>query len=198
MELFNEQEQISRKLGNNDELQRSLENQALIHRDLGEPDRAVELFREQEQICRENRNKDGLQGPWGTRRSSTGTWGSPTVPWNSTRKRNEYAGKSGTRTGCRGPWGTRRSSTGTWGSPTVPWRLHREKERISREIGNKKGIVLSLTNQAGIFLYERQDPGEALPLLEEAYQIAVSSGFESLVRQLRMYLDKVQKLNEIR
>ena len=38
-------------------------------------------------------------------------------------------------------------------------------------------------------------PREALPLLEEAYQIAVSSGFESLVKQLRIYLDKVQKPN---
>ena len=76
--------------------------------------------------------------------------------------------------------------------------LHKEKERICREIGNNKGIVLSLTNQAGILVNEKQDPAAALPRLEEAYQIAVASGFENLVKQLRIYLDKVRKMNGIR
>ncbi|MFZ1897739.1 DUF4011 domain-containing protein [Methanoregula sp.] len=198
MELFNEQEQICRKLGNNDELQRSLENQALIHRDLGEPDRAVELFREQEQICRENRNKDGLQRSLGNQALIHRDLGEPDRAMELHKEEERICREIRNKDGLQRSLGNQALIHRDLGEPDRAMELHREKERICREIGNKKGIVLSLTNQAGIFLYERQDPGEALPLLEEAYQIAVSSGFESLVRQLRMYLDKVQKLNEIR
>ena len=45
MELHKEEEQICREIRNKDGLQRSLGNQALIHRDLGESDRAMEFHR---------------------------------------------------------------------------------------------------------------------------------------------------------
>jgi hypothetical protein len=44
-------------------------------------------------------------------------------------------------------------------------------------------------------VYEREDPADALPLLKEAYQIAESSGFESLLKQLKNHLEKVKKMN---
>ena len=116
LDLLGEEERNYRNLGDKDGLQRSLGNQALIHRDRGELDRAMEL--------------------------------------------------------------------------------HKEKERICRELGNNKGIVLSLANQAGILLYEKKDPAAALPLLKEAYRIAESSGFESLVSQLKTHLEKVRKMTK--
>jgi len=155
LKLPGDKEQISYKIEDRELLQKSLGNQALIHRDRGELDRAMELLMEQEQICRELGNKDGLQRSLGNQALIY-------------RDRGEL---------------------------DRAMELHREKEEICRELGNKKGIVISLANQAGILLYEKQDPSAALPLVEEAYQIAVSSGFESLVNQLRVHLGKVQKMS---
>ena len=193
MELFNEQEQMSRKLGNNDELQRSLENQALISGTWANPTMPWNFSGNRDKTPGDQEQGRAAEVP-GEPGAIHGTWGNLTVPWNSTKRRNRSPGRSGTRTGCEVP-GEPGAHPRDLGESDRAMGIHREKKRISREIGNKKGIVLSLTNQAGIFLYERQNPREALPLLEEAYQIAVSSGFESLVKQLRIYLDKVQKPN---
>jgi tetratricopeptide (TPR) repeat protein len=60
MALPNEQERISRELGNKYGLQTSLGNQANILSARGDLDGAMAQLKEQERICRELANKDGL------------------------------------------------------------------------------------------------------------------------------------------
>ena len=57
----------------------------------------------------------------------------------------------------------------------------KEQARICRELGTPHGLVLSLANQARIIAGDFADMEQALPLTEEACELAVEHGFDSLV-----------------
>ena len=63
--------------------------------------------------------------------------------------------------------------------------LLKEQERICRELGgNKDGLAISLGNQALILGLRKNQPRSALPLADEAYQLATGCGYVSLARQI--------------
>ena len=195
MELHKEKEQICRELGNKDGLQLSLGNQALIHQNRGEAG-----------SCHGTPQRTGtdLPGKLGTKTDSSESSGNqalihrdlgePDLAMELLKEEERICRELGNKDGLQRSLGNQALIHRDLGQPDLAMELHKEKERIRREIENKKGIVLSLVNQAGILVYDKQDPAAALPLLEEAYQIAVLSGFESLVKQLSGYIDKVQKM----
>jgi len=183
------------ELGYKDGLLRSLGNRAAIHRDRGELDRAMKFHKEEERICRKTGNQDGLQRSLGNQALILRDQGEPDLAMKLHKEEERICRETGNRDGLQRSLGNQAVIHRDRGEFDRAMKLHTEKERICREIGNKKGIVISLVNQAGIFVYEQRDPAAALPLLEEAYQIAVSSGFEGLVSQLRVHLDKVRKMN---
>jgi hypothetical protein len=191
-------EQPREEPGNKGGGQRSPGSQAPIHRDQGESDSAMRLLKEEERICRETGNRDGLQRSLGNQALIYRDRGDLDRAMKLHKEEERICRETGNRDGLQRSLGNQAVIHRDRGEFDRAMKLHKEKERICREIGNKKGIVISLVNQAGIFVYERKDPEAALPLLEEAYQIAVSSGFEGLVRQLKMHREKVRNMNSKR
>lgn len=180
--------------GNKDRLKRSPGNPALIHRDRGELDRAMKLLKEEERISRERGNKDALQSSLGKQALIYRDRGEPDLAMKLHKEEERICRETGNRDGLQRSLGNQAVIHRDRGEFDRAMKLHKEKERICREVGNKKGIAISLVNQAGIFVYEQKDPASALPLLEEAYRIAVSSGFDNLVEQLKIHLEKVRKM----
>jgi len=73
-------------------------------------------------------------------------------------------------------------------------KLIKEKERMCRELGNKEGLARSLVNQALFLASGFNKPREALPLAEEAYQLASTHGMYALVGQVKPFLDQVRAM----
>jgi len=74
-------------------------------------------------------------------------------------------------------------------------KLHQETERICRELGNVEGIARSLANQAHLLAYNRKQPIEALPLVEEAYRVARDHGYVHLAeQQIKPILDAIRAM----
>ena len=191
-------DQFTEETGDSEGLLRSLGNRATIHRDRGELDRAMKFHKEEERICRKTGNRDGLQRSLGNQALILRDQGEPDRAMKLHREEERICREIGNKDGLQRSLGNQAVILRDRGEFDRAMKLHKEKERICREIGNKKGIVISLVNQAGILVYEQRDPAAALPLLEEAYQIAASSGFENLVTQLRVHLDKIRKMNRNR
>ncbi|MDD4136750.1 MAG: hypothetical protein PHT99_02510 [Methanoregula sp.] len=189
------QDQLREKLGNKNGSQKSPGTPAPIHRDRSELDRALKLHKDEELICRETGDKDGLQKSLGNQAVILRDLGELDSAMKLHKEEERICRETGNKDGLQRSLGNQAVVLRDRGELDNAMKLHKEKEQICREIGNKKGIIISLVNQAGILVYERQDPAAALPILEEAYQIAVSSGFEKLVEQLRIHLEKVRKMN---
>ena len=73
--------------------------------------------------------------------------------------------------------------------------LLKEVERICRQLGNVESLAISLTNQAST-LRQMGRPREALPLAEEARQLASKHGYGVLVKQIEPILNAVRQAAE--
>jgi len=71
-------------------------------------------------------------------------------------------------------------------------RLNKEQERICRELGNKEGLAISLINQASLLSNKLGRHKEALPLAEEAHNLAMKTGQIALAKQIKPILDKIR------
>lgn len=70
--------------------------------------------------------------------------------------------------------------------------LLREVERICRQLGNMQGLVTALVNQAST-LHQMGRACEALPLAEQAYDLATSHGYAALAKQIEPILNAVRR-----
>lgn len=73
--------------------------------------------------------------------------------------------------------------------------LLREVERICRQLSNVQGLTTSLTNQAATLL-QLGHTREALPLAEEAQQLAARHGYAVLAKQIEPILERVRQAAE--
>ena len=163
----------------------------------GGDDRVMEHHGDKEWISQENGDKEWLQRSLGNQALIHRDRGELDRAMELLMEQERICRDLGNNDGLQRSLGNQALIHRDRGELDRAMELHKEKEQICRDLGNKKGIVISLANQAGIFMYERQDPAAAFPLLEEAYQIAVSSGFESLVKQLKVHLERVQKIDRL-
>lgn len=72
-------------------------------------------------------------------------------------------------------------------------RLYKEEERSCRELGNKEGLGYSLINQSTMLVLMGR-PQEALPLAEEAYQLATQLDSVGLARRSKRGLEAVRSM----
>ena len=70
--------------------------------------------------------------------------------------------------------------------------LHQEEELIWRELGDPSGLALSLGNQAKILAMGMNRPKEALPLIEEAYGLAIDHGQMKLAEATKPTLERIR------
>jgi hypothetical protein len=163
--------------------------------DLSESDLTLERHRQEELVFRKRKDKAGLHKSLGRQALIYRDRGELEKAMKLLREEELICREIGDKDGLQRSLGNQAVIHREWGEPDYAMKLHKEKERISRELGNTKGIVLSLLNQAGILVYDRRDPAAALPLLEEAYKLAVSSGSDSLISQVRSHLEKARSMN---
>jgi hypothetical protein len=76
--------------------------------------------------------------------------------------------------------------------------LYKEQERLCRELGKKDGLSISLGNQALLMSDKLGRHQEALPLAEEAYQIASTHGLAGTANQIKVILEKIREKNDAR
>ncbi|QYZ78078.1 toll/interleukin-1 receptor domain-containing protein [Methanofollis formosanus] len=191
--LCKEQEKISREIGDREELAKSLGNQAFILWKKEDYDGARALCTEQEKICREIQDARG-------RARSLGIQGLILL----------YSGENGAlplfkeqEQICRnigdpqgeadavGNQGVVLLNTGDPEGAMIEFKKH---ERLCKDLGYQEGLMYSLWNQAYLMAYERGDPGNALPLIEEAYRIASSCGMDTEAEMIQIKCEEIRAL----
>jgi tetratricopeptide (TPR) repeat protein len=163
-------------------------------RDQRESDRALEQYRDAEKTARKERDKKALHKALGGQALIHRDRGELDRAMKLHKEEERICRDIGDRDGLQRSLGNQAVIYRELGETERAMKLHREKERICRDIGNVKGIVISLVNQAGILVHEEHNTGAAIPLLDDAYQIAVSAGSDALAKRVKGYLDKVQSM----
>ena len=73
--------------------------------------------------------------------------------------------------------------------------LQKEQERLCRRLGNVESLAGSLGGQA-LMLCDMGRVREALPLAEEAHQLAAKHGYAALVKRTERLLEDVRRAAE--
>jgi tetratricopeptide (TPR) repeat protein len=81
-----------------------------------------------------------------------------------------------------------------WGRFDETMKLLKEQERIYRELGNPGGLAVSLFKQADLLAFTIGKPKDALPFVEEAYNLAIKYGLSALSQQIKPKLDVITML----
>ncbi len=170
MEVFKEEERISRKLGDQDVLAASLGSQGAILLRRGDPDEAMELFKEQERICRKLGDRRGLSTSLGNQglilRERGDLDGAMTLHKEEERICRENGDTDGLSVSLHG----QALVLFELGNLDKAMALFKNQELICREFGNRKGLVHSLHNQ-GVILCRCGDLEGAMALHKEEEQI---------------------------
>jgi tetratricopeptide (TPR) repeat protein len=98
----------------------------------------------------------------------------------------------GNKDGLQATLGNQALILKTWGRLEEALALHQEQERLCRELRTPDGLARSLANQALLLATKLSRPHEALPLAEEAYQLATEHNLTVLVQQIEPMLDSVK------
>ena len=70
--------------------------------------------------------------------------------------------------------------------------LLKEEEKVCRELDEPRGLAYSLAGQVLLLGKEMGRPHQALPLAEEACQLATSQGMTGVIQQMRLFLDSLR------
>ena len=71
--------------------------------------------------------------------------------------------------------------------------LHHEQEQICRQLGDTHGVVFALSHQALLLAEHLGQPPSALPLAEEASQLAAQSGQTELIALAESTLEAIRR-----
>ncbi len=193
MALHKEAERLSRELGNKESLSFSLGGQARILHIQGHLDEAMSLYKEQERIYTDLGSKIGLYDSFGGQAQILHSWGKLDEAMTLYKEQEHICRELGNKNGLPFSLSNQATILDIRGLFNEAVALHKEVERICKEIGNKHMIVISLINRANFMADKMGKPKEALPLAEEAYNLAIENGLEVLSEQIKPTLDAVRK-----
>ena len=192
MALFKEHERLCKELSNKGALQGSLYGQANILFLERRLDEAMVVYKEQKQICQELGFKGGLKNSIGGEANILSIWGRYDEAMALYKEQERLSRELKSLDGVQESLGGQARILDAWGRLDEAMALYKEQERLCKELGNKKDLASSLANQAHLLSEKRNQPGEALPLVEEAYRIATEHGVNALVQQIKPILDAVR------
>jgi tetratricopeptide (TPR) repeat protein len=168
---FEEQEQVcSRDANLVDGLQRSLGNQALIHRLQGRLERARELLAVQEHLCRDSENSVGLQFCLHQQGEVALAAGEHETALRLFEEEGSLCRELGLLDALLLNVNSRVSILSKYGAMERALPLYWEQAELCRRLGNQEGLQAALHNQARV-LYARGDRDETLALLHEVEEI---------------------------
>jgi len=203
--LYRKHERIYRELGNQDGVQVSLGNQAIILQARGDMTGAMALLKEQERFCRELGNPAGLQVSLGNQAVILQARGDLDGAMALLKEAEQICRDIGER-GALPAWlGNQANILRTRGDLDAAMALHREAERICRELDNPDSLQHSLGSQANI-LRTRGDLDRAMALHKEQERICRELGNpdglhhslsdQAEILQVRGDLDAAMALNK--
>ena len=195
MALHKEQERICRELGDKAGLQRSLGNQAVIHQNRGDLDEAMALHKEKERICREVGYKSELGVSIGNQAMILKARGDLDGAMSLHKEEERICRELGDKAGLQVSLGNQAGILRDRGDLKGAMALLQEQERTCRELGVVYGLAISLANQASILGGNLNQPREALPLAEQAYELAINHGLIALARQFQPFLDTLRRMS---
>jgi tetratricopeptide (TPR) repeat protein len=193
MAPYKEQERLYRELGNKYGLQASLNNQGLILKARGELEGAMALYKEGERLCRELGNKDWLQAFLGNQANILYDKGDLDEAMTLYKEQERLCRELGNKDGLQASLGNQGFILKALGDLDGAMALYKDQERLCREFGNKDGLSTSLINQAELLSDKLGRHQEALPLAEEAYQIASTHGLTQIANQIKVILEKIRE-----
>ena len=170
MALHKEEEEICRKLGNLEGLQRSLGNQAVIHFARGDLAKAMALHKKEERFCRKLGDRESLQFSLGNQANILKAWGYLDDAMALHKEEELICRDLGISDSLQRSLGNQANILIIRGDRDGALKLFEEQEDICHEIGNQDGLQVSLGNQAGIAAI-RDDPDKALRLYIEQERI---------------------------
>jgi hypothetical protein len=136
------------QLGDDNNLQASLGNQALILQRWGRLDEAMALHKQEEQICQELGNKEGLQRSLGNQALILHRWGRLEDAMTHYKLQEQILRKLGNRDGLQKSLGNQALVLEVWGRLEQAMTHYKLQEQICQELGNKDSLSRSLGNQA--------------------------------------------------
>ena len=193
MSLYLQQESICRRLGLRNELQVSLGNQAIVVAARGDMEGALALHKEKEQICRELGNLRGLGIALGNqaniltrRRNLDGALALHQEKERIDRQIGNVAGLAH----CLGNQASIWVHHKEFGRALA---MLQEQEQLCRQLGNSQKLADSLKTRAIVLASGMGRTREALPLAEEALQLAYAAGDRALAAQIGGLIDALRR-----
>ncbi|MHB8806471.1 MAG: DUF4062 domain-containing protein [Anaerolineaceae bacterium] len=184
MHFLKEQERICREMGNKEQLQISLGNQALILREWGRSEEAFKLLKELEDSYRESGNQYGLQLALGNQALILHSQGKLEEAMGLQKEKERICRELGDKNGLQTSLSNQALILKAWGRWDEAMELLKDQERMCRELGDQNGMQTSLGNQA-LILQMRGGFDEAMKLHQEEERICRKLGNkDSLQRSL--------------
>lgn len=203
MELYKEQEEISKEIGDKKELQISLVRQANIYLDKGWLDKAMELYKKQEQICKELKDLYWLQKSLCNQGIIHDIKGELDKAMELYDQQLQICSQIGNMDGIQKSLGNQGIIHYTKGNLEKALELYKAQELICKKIGHRRGLQYSLGNQAIIY-HSRGDRDTAMDLYKTQEQICreidnkdglqASIGNQGIIHEERGELDTAMEL----
>jgi tetratricopeptide (TPR) repeat protein len=194
-DLYRRAEQLCNELG--DLIGRSdcLGNQGIVQHELGHLDRALELFREQERICRQTGDQAGLQRSLGNqaivlrgRNQHDEALRRHSEEEAICRRLNDLAGLQV----CLINQALIHQDLADYDAAS---ELFDQCEQICRNRRDDQvELARVLLEKASLFFYYLRLPGQALPIAEEAYNLASAHGVFRLVEETEALLTRIRSV----
>jgi tetratricopeptide (TPR) repeat protein len=189
--LHRQEEEICRRLQDLAGISACLGNQAVIIQVEDRPG-ALKLLREQEAICRLLGDITGLQKSLGNQGLILWRGGESVAALKLLKADEELCRRLGDPASlhlCLGNQAVILSALGDYDGAV---EMYHEKERICRETNDAAGLVRALHYQAQLYAEKLRQPIFALPLAEEAVQIAEQNGLAQMTREVGQLVDALR------
>ncbi|MFH2057647.1 MAG: tetratricopeptide repeat protein [Pseudomonadota bacterium] len=199
MKLLREGERICRELGNKDIISIFLLKQANILSDKGELDKAMKLYKEGEQFFRERGDKVGLQGVLRNRANLLYGRGELDEAIKLYKEQEQISRELNNKDEIQKSLYLQAITYNRKGLSVYEIDNFEESkfffhkaELLFRTTGNISELAVSLHDQAEILSQKLNRHREALPLIQEAYQLAIENNLEDFIEPFEKLLNDVQ------
>ena len=190
--FYAESETIARELGNREWLGNSISNQANILLRRGDPGHALALYVTAEQLFREIGQRVGLSISLRNQAQIYSERNDTNRALACYEEAERLCREVGDQAGLLDSLSQHAYLLYTRGDLAGAMSLQRESERLCREVGDRLGLARSLIHLAVMVGLQLGKSGEAWPMAEEAYQLAVECGDDALAAQVASIRGQIQ------
>jgi tetratricopeptide (TPR) repeat protein len=190
LQLCEEAGQMARS--SNDELAelRILFRKAKILSQKNEPEQAKEILDDLEAIYRERKDMMRLQGAIGQKSAVLYSLGDKNGAMALTKEAEEICRELGYMDGLQRAYGNEGVFLANIERYEEAAAAYKKQEKICRDLGFLDSLATVLNNRAALLTLEAA--ANAIPLVEEAYAIAVKNGLGDLVKRSKDNLDNLR------